>query len=581
MSAPPPSLLVSQGGPSATTATSTATVSSSVVTSNPLSVKVTLLRKPELYNGGRMETPELCEEGDILYDVLGGKSAVSKYRHCPPCVISPVLTFSTSKGIHLVGESFKALMSFRNNLPSTAPNGGALTKLFFRVELVNPQAQRTVLWDREINRLEPKSNRELRVEYRFMEAGKHTLSVTGSFCDTLNESRRFSWASSLEVSRGIIDVSRNVTLLPPATSQRAAAASSAGDVVSPLTAIVPSQQQQQQRLCVSVTLQNVLPDTSLVLTDVRLTLKDPSLFRITANSAAALASPSAATQHFSLRCSGGGRDALEDAHMAPRDTRTFMFEITHTASEVSSASGNTATTRSATASSSVGGPAVFFSTGSGAVGAQKTFEIGYVEWEWRRANGDGGCDMSQMIRVTRPTGMATSRDIDMACVSVVKHRDGEEGLATGASGALIAGSVCDVCLVATNRSAQRKDLLLAIHPQHLLPMFAYTGPTMRPLGFIEANSELHFSLAVVPLMSGVLTLTGAAVELRDARTTSTIYWPTKPPTVTAPPPLSHSAAGGASTSSSASFTSTGAAPSATITLPPEPWPPKICDALVF
>ena len=111
-----------------------------------ISVRVSVMRKPELLLS---TLPEMCEEGDILFDAIG--SAESTYsKHFQG--VNPVLVFSNDKSIHLVGEVFRAFICFRNGASF------ALTKMFFRVELVTPQGQRVVMWEKEGLRMEALEN---------------------------------------------------------------------------------------------------------------------------------------------------------------------------------------------------------------------------------------------------------------------------------------------------------------------------------------------------------------------------------------------------------------------------------------
>lgn len=547
MAAPPPSLIATSAAAGAQPPIA--------ATPNPLSLRVSVLRKPELYSSVRVD-PLLSEEGDILHDVL-----VEKSRHYDGCIassVNPILTFSSNRGVHLVGESFKALLSFRNQ------SGGPLTRLFFRIELVSPQNQRFVLWDKEVARMEPKQNRELRVDHRFVEAGKYSLSVSVAFCDAANEARRFNWSSGVDVARGIVDIARKVTMLPqPHRAQLSELLESASSAHA-ATAVLQSS--NGHRLVIAVTLQNTLPDLALMITNVRLVLRDASQYQVSA----APAYRGAAVQPtlFAHQYSGGGRDALEDGHLMPGDTRQFLFEVVPTPQRAASQSP---------ASSNPAAPVSFFSSGSGAV--QKTVELGHVEWEWRRSNGDGGADMSQIIRLNRSTAGKLA-DVELVCIGAAaapsaEHPcDPESSLAVSSGGALTpstatvrVGSVCHLHLIAVNRTNTRKDVCLAVHAQRLLPNVAYSGSTMKPLGFIEANSEIHFTVPVVPLCSGMVPVSGF-LELRDARSTATTLWPVKPPQAAAPPPLMQSAAG------TGSFTPT---VQSTVTLAAEPWPPKLCD----
>lgn len=556
----------------------------------------------------------------------GAPAAVRALSH-PPSAVCPVLTFSNGRGACLAGEFFRALLSFRNQSPRP------LAKLFVRVELISPQAQRSVLWDKEIAQMEGRSNREVRVEQRILEPGKYTLSAHVAYVDTMtNEAKRLTWSSNFEVSRGIVEVQRKLTIIPQ-HPQRITQLHSAlpqmdmmQDCDNPhLEATAASVMALHQhgvlpRLLLSVTLQNTLVGMPLMLTNVRLVLKDGSSFQLVSSAAAASAAQllypqtlregSTLPTQFAHQYSGGGRDALEDGHISPGDTRNFVFELVHVLKPSSSSSSGASSTPvvvAPTAAAASGPPSLagssisFFSSGaSGVTLLSKSLELGHMEWEWRRTSGDGGIDMGSIIRLNHqqhgrgpgaPAAALASKlpELELMCLCCLPQACAaaapkqQESLITAPeltnSPPVVAGTPCNLTLVAINRSSSRRDLALHIHPRKVSPQVLYTGPTVRPLGWIEPNADAVFSVTVVPITGGVWSLAGL-LELRDARNPSSILWPVKSSAHSggsAPPPLQASGAAGALGGGGGS----GGLSAPPLNVPAEPWPPKLCEILVL
>ncbi len=143
---------------------------------------------------------------------------------------------------------------------------------------------------------------------------------------------------------------------------------------------------------------------------------------------------------------------------------------------------------------------------------------------------------------------------------------------------IVAGTPCNLTLVAINRSASRRDLTLYIHPRKVAPQVLYTGPTVRPLGWVEPNADAVFTVMVVPITGGVWPLAGL-LEIRDARNPNTVLWPVKSSAHgggSAPPPLQASAAVGALGGGGG-----GGLSAPPLNVPAEPWTPKLCEILVL
>ena len=521
---------------------------------NPLAVKVSALRKPELLQAAE---PEYSEDGDILHDLLsssganGGSISASELALGPRClpgsVFTPALVFPAgSRGRHFVGEFFRALLSFRNS-SSTYP----LTRLYFRIELVTPQNQRHVLHDREVPRLDILSNRDIRIEQQVAEEGQYTLSISVSFSDPTNELKRFSWSTTFVSERCVCEVNRKIYPLPlmPLVAQQRSGGDGTGAVVTTSSGGVPKH-------IVAVSLQNVT-DIPIVLTNVRLIAR--AGFQSTAvTSSASNATGVGGSGSFVTSYTGGGKDSLVDAYLQPKETRTFSFEVSSTLlqQQNSTTPGNLAQQGGKSAASPMGAAAL-----------PKPTDIGHVEWEWRRQNGDGGVDFSSVLRLPRPL---TRPDFDVYFFP--------QAAATADAGGVGFATVNEplvVHLVVVNRSQGRRDVALHIHPHKLLPYFTYTGCCVKPLGIVEKGIELSASVTIVPLLPGLLNAVGS-FELRDARQPEVVLWPIRPSS-SMPPPLVQSLAGGPA-SFGASLPST---PGGVLSLPAEQWPLRHFDVLVF
>ncbi len=499
---------------------------------NPLAVKVSALRKPELILP--LSDVEFTEPGDVLHDVFVAPDAVA-VRGLPGSTCLPTIVFpGGTRGRHFVGEFFRAMLSFRNT-SSTYP----LTRLYFRIELISPQNQRIVLYDREAARLDMEANKDIRVEQQIGEDGQYTLTISVSYSDPTNELKRFSWSTTFIAERTVTEASRKIYPLAP----------QAGNSLP--------------KYIVAVALQNTC-DIPVVLTNVRLIAR--------AGFQSTPIMSGSQTGGFAHSYTGGGKDSLADIFFQPKETRVFTYEIVSTIQQqqqqmMIASSSSTAFSASPT-TSTVGSRAVVGSP-AGSSALPKPTDIGHVEWEWRRHNGDGGVDFSSVLRLPRPI---LRPEFEAVFHPVVGAAPGD---ARGSEGELFASvnEPLAVQVTVSNRSPSRRDVALHIFPHKLLPYFTYTGSCVVQLGVVERGQDLVQTVHLVPLLAGLLNATGG-FELRDARQPDVVLWPVRPSS-SMPPPLVQSLAG---TSSGGSVPST---PGGVLALPPEQWPLKNFEVLVF
>lgn len=238
---------------------------------NPLVLQATVLRKPDFFE--QVRTPELAEEGDLLFDALrhpvfdidsppapppqaaasGGASGTEPHRRSStlattttttttgtsssmtPAVqetlrrmahsgrpvgggsggsfgVQPTLTLPDRIGTYVTQESFRAFLCFFNS--ASYP----LSALQMNVDATKPDQQRMILIRREVPQLEPKSTYSCVAEIPLCDPGPHTLRVTVTYNDPSGEHRRLAWASTVNAERPISEtgerVFRRVRLLP-------------------------------------------------------------------------------------------------------------------------------------------------------------------------------------------------------------------------------------------------------------------------------------------------------------------------------------------------------------------------------
>lgn len=475
---------------------------------NPLTLRVTSLRRPQLWLGGS-HSIDCAEEGDILFAPLRnaaafGDGALSGGAH-------PILTFPASVGKHFVGEYFRAYLSFRNS--ATYP----LSRMFFRAELITPRNVRAVLFEGECAKLDALTNKDIKVETkdRLAEPGRYTFAVSASYTDVSYDPKRFAMNYHIVVDTAICEVSRRVTVLPAAPTSLSAAASSS---------------EAPPVFGVNVVLKNV-SDTPMILSQVRfitndgyenLAINDGTAISPSQGSAGGAAAAAASTvTQFAAVYSGGGRDDLADAHMETGDARSYYFEVAQRQLLLKQSANST------------------FAA-----------ELGVVQWEWRRENGDGGVQVSDPFKMLQPRGVVPEMTLGVARMSPTP---------------LQVGCPVTLTLRAVNHSSVKVGVSLNVNIEKLLPHCLYAGMGTRPMGAAEPRGgAVECDVTIVLLMLGLVPLQGC-FELCDANDPIRVLWPTRPPAV--PPSLS----------------SAGAAPTAVVQAsqpPAEPFPPVLCELYV-
>ncbi|RNF14744.1 uncharacterized protein Tco025E_05725 [Trypanosoma conorhini] len=538
---------VASGG---TTSLLSATSYVPAVLANPLSIRATVLRRPELFDA---MTPELVEEGDILFDVLAnplhhprvaGESSDVKpaARRCGEaaslsvCGVGSVLALPASIGKFFVGQPFRAFLSFHN--AATYP----LVSMGFSIGCLHPTLHRSRIVDYECPHLEGKGNVSFTVECALKEPGQHTLDVLVTYVDIVKETRRLTWSFSIQAERAIIETNRALQVIPIVArheenrlTQLRATGPTAEEVMSNIA--LPT-----KKYVLSMCLQNV-SSVPLVLLGVK--LHTGGAFQVLSpprHSTAKLdltppswwpAGVAKTTHHeeaFSMHHTGGGTGTLEDVHLRPKDKHYYYFELVikpdclrslplrHTASGV-----------------------------AGAVASPNLTDVGYVEWKWSRANGDSGTERSSRVQLGH-LFLQPTLDFFVRNVTPDTPRAGEPTSLE--------------CVVVNYDTEKQFDLSLRVRPDLLAPSFLYAGPLLSPLGLIDPRGTITFSVSLLPWQPGWITLQGG-LELCDAQTPSTLLWPL-PPARTQPLLLP---------------SSTMPTPAVTDT-PEPPYPPVLCELLV-
>ncbi|KAH9601638.1 Trafficking protein particle complex subunit 13 [Trypanosoma melophagium] len=494
------------------------------VLASPLSVRATVLRRPELFEES---APELVEEGDILFDVLANPLyypskvladaavAPSDRRRSEAvalntCGVGSVLSLPSTIGKHFVGQVFRAFLSFHN--AATYP----LSSLLFRIESFHPTQQRTSLVNYECSRLEGKGNASFKVDFLLKEPGQHTLSVVVKYLDIVNETKRLTWSSGFQVEKAITEVHKSLHIVPILPYHQP-------DTLNPLRATGNTLQEVMSNITLptrkyilSLCLQNT-SSVPLAITSVELhsgeafeVLTPPHRIFAKSDHSSTRWLPESAvdrkedTNAFRMRYAGGGVDAIEDLHMRPKDRRNYYFELLVKPDAFRSL------------------PLCHRSTGgSVTVASSNLTDLGHVEWKWRRPNGDGGTECSSVLRIGR---LAKQPTLEMFVVGLQPETPK-------------AGKPMTLeCRAINYDPSVRVDLALRVRPEELKPSFVYAGPLICPLGLVEPRGSISFSVLLVPWKSGWFSLQ-RGLELCDARAPANVLWPLRPVT-TEPPPLS-------------------------------------------
>ncbi|KEG13780.1 hypothetical protein DQ04_00791100 [Trypanosoma grayi] len=531
------------------------------VLANPLTVRATVLRKPELFP---VAAAELVEENDILFDVLANplhypstvimddddgndvKSPSCRRGWTDPLAghgVGSILSLPSTIGKHFVGEPFRAFLSFHNAATY------ALGSVLFRIDCLHPTQQRTSLVSYDCQRLEGKGNVSFKVELTLTDSGQHTLSVAVTFIDIVQEAKRLTWSSSFQVERAVTEVHRTLCAIPLLTRYPRNTANPLRTAGPTLEEVASNIALPTRKYALSMCLQNT-SSLPLAIVDVALHAGDafdvlPPPRRFAAKHIRPMplwwpvssGEPKEAGDSFRIRYTGGGTDDVEDLHLHPGDRRSYVFEIFLKPDKL----------RSLALCHNAAGATV-------AVAPPNIVDLGHVEWKWRRANGDGGTERSRPVRLSR---IVKQPMLELFVVNVTPETPR-------------AGMPMTLECVAVNYDSENHvDLALRVRPDHLVPALVYAGPLVCLLGLLEPCGTMKFCVSLVPWKSGWVAVRGG-LELCDAREPSHLLWPLQPVT-TQPPPLSSSVPlGPPSLISSVVATE----------LPEQLYPPVLCEVLV-
>nr|CCC92881.1 conserved hypothetical protein [Trypanosoma congolense IL3000] len=511
------------------------------VLANPLSIKAAVLRKPEL---AQVTLPELVEEGDILFDVLAnplhhplstvryagdplGSQRRSEAARLAVQGVGSALVLPSAVGKHFVGQPFRAILSFHN--AASYP----LTAVVFRINIVTPSVKHVALVNQEGRTINGKGNTSFTVEHILSSPGQYTLSAVVTYIDVTKESKRLTWATTIEVERGIAEIRRAVNVIPMMlrkddSAQMQLQGANSGDQGGSAYVFLP-----QRRYALSICLQNVCT-VPLVIEKLDLCVDDA--FQVLFSSKNVAAVPTCGKVQDARQPMNNvfddTWDMSEDLYMNPKDKRSFFFEFSMKKESLRLFfSGQKSSDNNFSAVSS------------------KVVDLGYVVWTWRRPNGDSGKDRSNPIQLTVTNNPA----LELYVVNVEPEQ------------VRVGQPITFTCVVFNHRAQGITHVALRIKPEVLAPAFMYAGPLLVPIGDIEPHGSTKVCLTLVPWQTGWVTLRGG-IELCNAHEPKSLLWPL-PPTKAQQGclPLLSSAAGGSPTRARELE---------------EPYPPTICEFLV-
>ncbi|CCW64832.1 unnamed protein product [Phytomonas sp. EM1] len=566
---------------------------------NPLSMQATVLRIPDFFVNQLPSGQDLVEEGDILYDVLkdvrfgsdepddeadaSEEAEPAKASRVQPLAwvssipvigVQPVLTLPDKVGKYLAHEHLKALICFVN---------GAVYPLFnlrFRIDVILPQEatplvhsppaqspRRSLLVHKTCPHMNPKSSNEHTVDVLLSIAGTYVLDVNVLYVDPSGEERKLSWASSFVVEQAITEVSRRLLRRvrlavgrPVAGNDAAAGAVRRLDFDQHPAPPLPPPTQAEALANLRLPLHSYLLTIDLENTcSVPLTLCRIQL--VTAlptdgagankNAAGVKGSPNPLkllrpSKMVSVGEHGGPNSDASTVFLQPgeRYQRTFEFLIMADALRNMLAVYNSSTGVSLPLlKPPLNGP------------------LGYIEWEWRRWNGDGGIERSRPVLFEQLVGLPmmelvvvrvrpASSDSDGVCwydgsasslaapiesgeapadIPRVEHADGidDEPLLVGRPVEL------ELCIVNYGKhmysdSEAPVDVAIKVRPEKLAPYWLYTGAIPCRLAHVELHSTLSFKLTLLPWRSGWLPLPRDSLQIVDARSPERVLAPLPP-----------------------------------------------------
>nr|CCC50494.1 conserved hypothetical protein [Trypanosoma vivax Y486] len=493
-----------------------ATMISPAMLAQPLSVRVAVLRKPEL---AQALAPELVEEGDILFDVLANpvyhpttKALESDEPHvvkgwdCGRLKmhgIGSALSLPSSIGKHYVGQMFRAFLNFSNH--ASYP----LNSLAFYVSMADPEERVTQLINHNCAQIEGAGNVSFTVEHKLLRPGKYTLKVVVAYTDIAREQKRLKWLSSFDTERAVVEVHRGlcaVQMTPPLRDSIGREHSHTAQ--STQQGVLGNVLFPGQKHILSISLQNT-STVPLVIESLALRTKDS--FEVLGQGGLAAAAQDrgiSLVPQLSVGKEAGDTPrpissqtlcnsaaGSDDFFLNPKDKRQYFFEFAFKTSAL------TAIKRNRSTSGFLHSDLVSNIT-----------DVGHVEWRWRLPNGDSGTDRTTRICLDGPF-VQPMLELFAVSMEPVLPRVGQP--------------LTLECVAVNYSPDQDVDAAFRVQPEKLAPAFLYTGRLVHPLGSIAPRSARSFSLTVVPWQSGWLSLHGG-LELIDTRIPSRTLWPPAP-----------------------------------------------------
>ncbi|CAG9567757.1 Protein_of_unknown_function_(DUF974)_-_putative [Leishmania major strain Friedlin] len=560
---PPASSAAQQGAAKGTVA-----ADGTAMLTAPLGLQATVLSQPSFLPSLGEDLGDVTEEGDILFPVLGDPwSRVQRGQ--PPCsrltststaspqqqqqqqqptrgpvtmpvnlcfstsiCVQPVLTLPRKMGALLASEVFRALLCFHN-----AANY-SLTQARIHVGVAQPPAPlRRALLRCTVETLPPKSHYTLVAAAPLSEASTYALAVAVDYYDPSGLQRQLKWNSTFKTEQPIMEVQPRFLryVRPTWTLAKDQPDGSENDSESEPRSSTASRAYALYQLSIGLKNMSSVP---LSLTDSKLVLPSLTHHRGAAVFREVVASDGRVESVQLRKCCSTSSTAAEASRvpapvlLMPGDTHLLLFTVGILLEEL----------RHATVVHGRGGLMTRRLS-------PRLASLGYVQWTWRRANGETGTARSAPLRVkellaeaevelcvthviaesaahpsTRPPSSKTtaSEDGDVAAADPHHHALHQQT----PPAPLLAGLPVTAHFKVVNHSnVHRYDVAIKVRVERLAPQWLYTGPTVRLLGLLESASSLTFSLTLLPWQAGWRSISRDAIELVDARTLQAILWP--------------------------------------------------------
>jgi hypothetical protein len=463
--------------------------------SDPLSIQIIPLRRPEMFFAPALEC---TEPGDMLHEAVCGTSSslgCESLLDVDSAVVLPALTYPPRDGgsltRYLVGETYRGTLVVHNTSPFEIHHVSAT------VTCVDPRNAKRHLLEFHDKVVGPYMTLEQRMEgYEWNVAGRHSLNVLVYYADS---------ARAAEI--------RNCPVVIPITVGANMAVSELQAVVvpahrCPLKLPPGGQPSFEELLATKYRCTALLTNSTngpLHLTEI--------VFR-----------KSATTQDdvkIDDLC-GIPQMLARDGLWQSKESRRFAFDITLTPP----ATRNTQPI------------AMTGATGHDTTKTAAALDIGSMRWGWRRPNGDGGHGttrpFARQTLVPLASSLLPATDLSpmmMTDVSPSSPIPRFTAIAASnlqvpfivlrscitASGPLIVGETATLRFAIANMTTRAIDLVAHVAADRLLPRFLVAGPTIIPVGLLEPKGVLMFMLDAVPLIDGHLVIDASCLELHDVR----------------------------------------------------------------